>query len=61
MSGTFIGCATAQSGFYRQTEIISNVLHDAQRTQRSLADPWGLAVSPGAGFVIVNSGSGTFE
>jgi uncharacterized protein (TIGR03118 family) len=56
-----ITCATAQAGSYEQTNIISNVLHDAERTQRSLSVPWGLAISPGTGFVIVNNGSGTFE
>ncbi len=60
-SGAVITCATAQTGSYEQTNIISNVLHDAERTQRSLSVPWGLAVSPGTGFVIVNNGSGTFE
>src|SRR5271165_6835200 len=59
-SGTLISYATAQSGSYEQTNIISNVLHDAERTQRSLSAPWGLAISPGAGFVVVNNGSGTF-
>ena len=59
-SGALITCATAQTGSYQQTNIISNVLHDAERTQRSLSVPWGLAVSPGAGFVVVNNGSGTF-
>jgi uncharacterized protein (TIGR03118 family) len=60
-SGALITCATAQTGSYEQTNIISNVLHDAERTQRSLSAPWGLAISPGTGFVIVNNGSGTFE
>ena len=60
-SGVLINCATAQTGGYQQANIISNVLHDAERTQRSLSTPWGLAVSPGTGFVIVNNGTGTFE
>jgi hypothetical protein len=60
-SGALISCAAAQTGSYEQTNIISNVLHDAGRTQRSLSAPWGLAISPGAGFVIVNNGTGTFE
>ena len=59
-SGAFISYAAAQTASYQQTNIISNVLHDAERTQRSLSAPWGLAISPGVGFVIVNSGSGTF-
>ena len=60
ISGSFISCATAQTGAYQQTDIISNVLHDAERTQRSISVPWGLAISPGLGFEIVNNGTGTF-
>lgn len=59
-SGALITCATAQTSGYQQTNIISNVLHDAERTQRSLSAPWGLAISPVEGFGIVNNGTGIF-
>lgn len=58
-SGTLISCAAAQTG-YQQTNLVSNTLHAAAHTQRSLVTPWGLAVSPEDGFRIVNSGVGTF-
>jgi hypothetical protein len=54
-----IGCASAPTGGYQQTNLISNTLHEALRTQRSLI-PWGLEASPGEGFVIVNNGTGSF-
>ncbi len=58
---TLIGCADAQTGSYQQTNLVSNTLHVAARTQRNLVEPWGLAPSPGGDFVIVNNGGGTFE
>src|SRR5271165_70331 len=60
-SGALITCAAAQSVSYQQTNLVSNTLHAAERTQRSLSAPWGLAVSPGVGFVIVSNGFGSFE
>ncbi|HUH62231.1 MAG TPA: TIGR03118 family protein [Terracidiphilus sp.] len=59
-SGVLARCANAQTGGYRQTNLASNVLHAAAHTQRSLNAPWGIAISPGTGFVIASHGSGTF-
>jgi uncharacterized protein (TIGR03118 family) len=56
---TSANCTPAQANGYQQTNLISNTLHEAARTQPSLI-PWGLAVSPGEGFVIVNYGAGGF-
>jgi uncharacterized protein (TIGR03118 family) len=60
MSGVLISSATAQTSSYQQTNLVSNTLHAAAHTQRSLVTPWGLAISPGNGFGIVNNGVGTF-
>src|ERR1700756_1111008 len=59
-SGTLISCAAAQTASYKQTNLISNTPHTAARTQPSFVTPWGLAVSPGEGFGIVNNGTGVF-
>jgi uncharacterized protein (TIGR03118 family) len=53
-------CANAQSGGYRQTNLDSSTLHTATHTERSLVQPWGVAISPGQGFGIVNKDLGTF-
>jgi uncharacterized protein (TIGR03118 family) len=37
------------------------VLHEAAQTHPHLVTPFGLAVSPGVGFVIVSKGFGSFE
>jgi len=60
ISGLCIGCATAQTDSYQQTNLVSNTLHAAAHTQRSLVTPWGLAISPNGGFGIVNNGLGSF-
>jgi uncharacterized protein (TIGR03118 family) len=52
-------CASKQPGGYQQTDLVSSTLHEAARTQPSLI-PWGLAVAPGEGFTIVNTGAGVF-
>lgn len=60
ISESFIGCATAQTNNYQQTNLVSNTIHAAAHTQPSLVTPWGLAISPNGGFGIVNNGRGTF-
>ncbi|HZD47828.1 MAG TPA: TIGR03118 family protein [Silvibacterium sp.] len=59
-AGALISSATAQTSSYQQTNLVSNTLHAAAHTQRSLVNPWGLAISPALGFEIVNNGLGTF-
>jgi uncharacterized protein (TIGR03118 family) len=58
------GCAAAScisigTSGYQQTDLVSNTSGEAARTQPSLT-PWGLAISPGEGFVIVNNSAGAF-
>lgn len=46
------------SGFYRQTNLVSNLSGVAKFTDSNLTNPWGISSSPGGPFWISDNGSG---
>ena len=58
LPGTAFAQITAGGGFYRQTNLVSNVPGLAHFTDPRLTNPWGISSAPGGPFWFSDNGSG---